>query len=70
MHQLSEENKLLKDRLNALEIRSKRLEELLLPVCEFAAEIYNRGNSTGIFPLDTIQRLNSAYKLLVVRILE
>lgn len=46
-----------------LKAREKKLKETLLPVCEYAAEIYNRGIPAGEMPPDTIQRLNSAFKM-------
>lgn len=44
--------------------KEARLKETILPVCEYAAEIYNRGIAVSEMPPDTIQRLNSAFKML------
>lgn len=46
-----------------IKAREKKLKETLLPVCEYAAEIYNRGIPVSEMPPDTIQRLNSAFKM-------
>lgn len=46
-----------------LKTREKKLKETLLPVCEYAAEIYNRGIPAIPMPDDTIQRLNFAFKM-------
>lgn len=46
-----------------LKAREKKLKETLLPVCEYAAEIYNRGIPVSEMPPDTIQRLNWAFKM-------
>ncbi len=46
-----------------LKTREKKLKETLLPVCEYAAEIYNRGIPATPMPDDTIQRLNFAFKM-------
>lgn len=43
--------------------REAKLKETLLPVCEYAAEIYNRGIPAIPMPDDTIQRLNFAFKM-------
>lgn len=40
-----------------------KLKETLFPVCEYAAEIYNRGTPVGEMPADTIQRLNYGFKV-------
>lgn len=46
-----------------LKTREKKLKETLLPVCEYGAEIYNRGIPAIPMPDDTIQRLNFAFKM-------
>lgn len=46
-----------------LRARQAKLKETLLPVCEYAAEIYNRGIPAIAMPDDTIQRLNWAFKM-------
>lgn len=43
--------------------KEAKLKETLLPVCEYAAEIYNRGIPAIPIPSDTIQRLNFAFKM-------
>jgi len=55
-YELAKEHDLLKKKLT-------RIKETLLPVCEYAAEIYNRGIPAGEMPADTIQRLNWAFKM-------
>lgn len=46
-----------------LRARQAKLKETLLPVCEYGAEIYNRGTPAIPMPDDTIQRLNWAFKM-------
>ncbi len=46
-----------------LKQREAKLKDTLLPVCEYAAEIYNRGIPVGEMPADTIQRLNWVFKM-------
>lgn len=46
-----------------LRARQANLKETLLPVCEYAAEIYYRGTPAIPMPDDTIQRLNWAFKM-------
>ena len=43
--------------------KEAKLKETLLPVCEYAAEIYNRGIPAIAMPDDTIPRLNWAFKM-------
>lgn len=60
---LAEDFGRLKEENERLRARDAKLKETLLPVCEYAAEIYNRGIPATQMPDDTIQRLNFAFKM-------
>lgn len=58
-----DDNKILSEEIELLIKKHEKLKQTILPVCEYAAEIYNRGIPESEMPPDTIQRLNSAFKM-------
>lgn len=60
---LAEDFGRMKEENERLRKKEAKLKETLLPVCEYAAEIYNRGIPAIQMPDDTIQRLNFAFKM-------
>ena len=58
-----DDNKILSEEIELLRKKHEKLKETLFPVCEYGAEIYNRGIPVSEMPPDTIQRLNSAFKM-------
>lgn len=59
-----DDNKILSEEIELLRKKHKNLKETIWPVCEYAAEIYNREIPVSEMPPDTIQRLNSAFKMI------
>lgn len=45
------------------EEKLSKIKNELMPVLEYAAEIYNRGSASSEIPTDTIPRLNSVLKM-------
>jgi len=58
-----DDNKILSEEIELLRKKHERLKETILPVLEYAAEIYNRGIPISRMD-DAIKRLNSAFKIL------